>query len=67
MTVLELINMSEVIKDSDRYLLIDVRNTHHEGSYQILERTKEFPEGRTVGVYFSSREAIKDYNRMVSL
>ncbi len=56
--------MFKVIKDNERYSVIDVRNTHYEGSYQVLEKSEDLPTGRICGIYFNRKDAIDFFNKL---
>ena len=61
----------KILKQSERYKVIDVRNTHESGSYQLLEKF-EVTKGETTiasvwttcGIYFNKKDALKIFNQL---
>ena len=53
-----------IIKENAKYIAVDVRYTKYEGSYQILEKTHDFPNGKTCGVYFNKKDLLKTFRIM---
>ncbi len=40
------------------YKVVDTRNTLFEGSFQLLEMTSEYPNGKTIGIYSKQSHAL---------
>lgn len=53
-----------IIKCKKSYELVDCRETHFSGNYQILEITKDYPNGETCGIYYNKKEAMKSFNAL---
>ncbi len=52
----------KTIRENERYILIETREMHYSGNYQLLEIEKDYPRGRCCGEYFNKRDAIADFN-----
>lgn len=55
----------KIIKEHEKYILMDCRNTIYEGNYQLREKTTNFPKGETCGVYKTKKEAIEVFKQLI--
>lgn len=53
-----------IIKENDQYILQEVPETICVANYQLLEKTAEYPKGKTFGVYFLKKDAVKAFDSL---
>lgn len=52
----------QIVKEGQKFVAIDVRNTNYAGSYQIIEKMS--PYHATCGIYSNKKDLLERFNKL---
>jgi hypothetical protein len=57
--------INRIIAESHKYFVLNCKDTIYEGNYQLLEKSIECPNERTIGVYSNKKDAMQAFNLII--
>jgi|GEM_PF-5856765 hypothetical protein len=54
----------KIVAENDKYKVMDCRGTNYSSNWQLLEITKDYCKGETIGEYQYKKDAIEMFNNL---